>query len=108
MTSWLRHAFLFAARCLLKVHLRCCIIRPAWAVAQAGKQLQHLPVYCSGQLWLSHRLADWHFQHALQEQQLAQIQLQSSAKQKFIANLRAKLENAEMETEQLKYKLQQK
>ena len=54
------------------------------------------------------RLADRHFRHALQEQQLAQMQLQSSAKQKFIANLRAKLENAEMETEQLKYKLQQK
>ena len=46
--------------------------------------------------------------HALQEQQLAQMELQSSAKQKFIANLRAKLENAELETEQLKYKLQQK
>ena len=54
------------------------------------------------------RLADLHLRHALQEQQLAQMQLQSSAKQKFIANLRAKLENAEMETEQLKYKLQQK
>ncbi len=52
--------------------------------------------------------ADWQTEHALQEQQLAQMQLQSSAKQKFIANLRAKLENAEMETEQLKYKLQQK
>ena len=58
--------------------------------------------------WPSHRLADWQFVHALQEQQLAQMELQSSAKQKFIANLRAKLENAELETEQLKYKLQQK